>query len=108
MKARESSPFPVVLRRAIAVIEFGAAGLLLLFGIESSINPGRRVGGDGIATGIMRAFALPFILIGVGLALAAVTAWLGRRKWWAWQAAMVAWGISVLVVTFLVLILVSP
>ena len=91
MEKRGSNTAPVAYRRALAAVEFTAAGLLLLLGVVGLLTSGTRVGGDGILTGIADAMNLPCLLSGAGLAVAAYTAWRGGRRWWAWQAALPAW-----------------
>lgn len=88
----------MALRRTLAVVEFAVAGLLLLLGLVGLLSSGNRVGGDGILTGIADAMNVPCLLSGVGLAVAAYTAWRGERRWWAWQAALPAWWIVVIVI----------
>ena len=105
MQSRDSKFVQLVLRRSLAVIECAAAVALLLQGYD--LLGARRVGGDGIATGIARLFGGFSILIGLGVALAAVMAWLGRRRWWVWQAGMLAWAVALPVGTFLVVMIFS-
>lgn len=82
MQIQASSMPQVVLRRALAVVELLVAGFLWFLGI--SILKGPYVAHmdlSGVA---------PFLIFfGVVAAAAAVTAWLGRRRWWIWQAAAV-------------------
>lgn len=98
METRGSNPASVSLRRGLAVVEFAVAGLLLLLGVGGVLTSGSRVGGDGILTGIADAMNVPCLLSGVGLAVAAYTAWRGERRWWAWQAALPAWWTVAIVV----------
>ena len=92
MQQTESGAFPAWLRRALAAIEFAAAGFCLLGAVAGlTTSPRDRIGGDGIGTGIVIVMGVPFLLSGVGLAAAAFTAWRGRRLWWVWQAALPAW-----------------
>jgi len=86
------------LRRALAIIEFAATGLLLLMGVVGLMTTGSRVGGDGILTGIADAMNVPFLLSGAGLAVAAYMAWRGGPRWWAWQAALPAWWVAAIMV----------
>lgn len=98
METHGSGPGTVWPRRALAVVEFAIAGLLLLFGVVGLLTWGSRVGGDGILTGIADAMSVPSLLSGLGLAVAAYTAWRGGRRWWAWQAALPAWCVASIVV----------
>ena len=91
MQPRGSSQFPAGLRRAIAVTEFVAAGLFLLSGVDGlTMNPRRKIGGDGMGTGWWILMAWPFLLSGAVLAGSAYAAWRGGRRWWVWQAALPA------------------
>ena len=95
----EPSTFLLALRRTLAVTEFVVAGLLLLAGIDGlTMDPGRRIGAHGEATGIWMFMAWPFLLSGLLLTLSAYTAWRGGRRWWAWQAALPAFWLAALVV----------
>lgn len=42
--------------------------------------------------------AWPFLLSGLVLLVSAYAAWKGTRRWWAWQAALPAFWLTVLVV----------
>jgi len=85
----QSNSFAVRLRRAFAVTEFVAAGILMLSGVSAlTTSPTERIGGDGIGTGIWILMAWPFLLSAVMVAISASTAWRGGRWWWAWQAAL--------------------
>ena len=103
MESSEQGLARVALRRSLAVIELAVAGGLLLLSYD--LWTSRRVGGDGIATGFAWLFGVFGMLISLGVVLAAVTAWLGRRRWWVWQAAMLAWAVVVPVGSLLVLII---
>jgi hypothetical protein len=85
MKTQELHTFPAALRFALAIVEFVLASLLLMLGIICSIDTPGRGSSDGIGKGIAEMMALPFILYGLGIAVAAVTAWIGGRRWWIWQ-----------------------
>lgn len=98
METHGSGPGTVWPRRALAVVEFAIAGLLLLFGVVGLLTWGGRVGGDGILTGIADAMSVPSLMSGLGLAVAAYTAWRGGRRWWAWQAALPVWCVASIVV----------
>ena len=90
MQTRESTPLLTALRRAVAVIEFAVAALFLLLALDGFTT---EVGGGcaGLADGIMKAFALPSLLIGVGVGLVAFKGWRGVRRWWTWQCLMLLW-----------------
>jgi hypothetical protein len=91
-----------VLRKVLGGVEIGAAAVLLLFAIKFCLyDDGHRIGGDGIATGIARMFAVPLVLFSVGLALAGVKAGGGGQRWWVWQAAIPAFGVGGSVVALL-------
>lgn len=98
METRGSNTASVAFRRALAAVEFAAAGLLLLLGAVGLLTPGGRVGGDGILTGVADAMSVPCLLSGAGLAVAAYAAWGGGRRWWAWQAALPAWWVAAVAV----------
>jgi len=98
MERRDSGSETVRWRRALAVVEFAAAGLLLPLGVVGLLTYGSRVGGDGILTGIADAMSVPSLLSGLGLAAAAYAAWRGGRRWWAWQAALPAWWVAAVAV----------
>src|SRR5262245_33305549 len=91
------------LRRAVAVVE-GLVALISfwILGIDS-FNPG-KVGGDGIGTGIAKAFAPAFTGVGLILGYAAWTAWKGLPRWGVVQlrALSVAAGLIVLTIVFLI------
>jgi hypothetical protein len=93
-----------MLRRALAIVEVLVALVcvsILGFGGLTA----RRVGGDGIGTGIANAFGGAFIAIGIVIGVAAITAWQGRPRWWWWQIAALATAPVALVVTFVVLMM---
>ena len=95
-----------VLRRALAIVEVVVAILCVwILGFESLTA--RRVGGDGIGTGIAHAFAPAFIVIGVAIGAAAITAWQDRPRWWKWQVAAVVIAPAALVATFVVMMMTS-
>ena len=102
MRSSERSLAPVALRRSLAVVECAVAGGLLLLAYE--LLASERVGGDGIATGWAWLFGALLELVSPGVALAAVTAWLGGRRWWVWQVAMVIWAWGMPAVSLLALI----
>lgn len=77
------------LRRALALIEGLAAVVALLIAYDFMTSS--KIGSDGIATEIARDVAPFLIVIAAGLLPTAATAWLGTRKWWAWQAAVPVW-----------------
>lgn len=107
MEKREWGLFPAVLRRALSIIEFVVAGLLLFSGIVFSIDtPGRRTG-DGIGDKILEAMALPLILYGLGIVVAAVTAWIGGRRWWIWQVAILTLEVGLPIATIIVLVIID-
>ena len=88
----------MMFRRILAGAEFAVAALLVLSGVDGlTMNPRRRIGGDGIGTGIWMSMAVPFLVSGVVLTLSAYKAWKGGRRWWAWQAALPVLGLTVLV-----------
>jgi hypothetical protein len=103
MQSSEEGLLPVVLRRALAVVECAVVGGLLIVG--SDLLKARRVEGDGIATGFAWLVGALFILVSPAVAAAAVTAWLGRQRWWAWQAVMVLWAAVLPVGTILLLMI---
>ena len=87
------------LRRTLAGAELVVATLFLLSGIDGlTMSPRQRIGGDGIGTGIWMFMAWPFLLSGLVLLVSAYAAWKGTRRWWAWQAALPAFWLTVLVV----------
>ena len=90
MQTTESNPLLKALRRTLAVVEFAAAGLFLLLALDGFTT---EVGGGcaGLADGIMKAFALPSLLIGVGVAVVAFKGWRSGRRWWTWQCLMLLW-----------------
>jgi hypothetical protein len=99
MQPRGSSPFVRTLRRVLAVIEFAIAGVFLLLGVGGvTTSPHERIGGDGIGTGIWIAMGVPLLLSSGAVMVSAYTAWRGGRWWWAWQAALPAFWVAVLVV----------
>lgn len=79
--------------------------LFLVFVLGISGLSANRIGGDGIATGIVSDVAPSCILIGVGMIFVAVMAWRGAERWWKWQLWMLLGGPAVLVATFVFLIL---
>jgi hypothetical protein len=80
MQTQGSSVARVVLRRALAVGELLVAGFLWFVGILIVTGP-RLHHMDLSMLGWLSIF------FGLGAAAAAVTAWLGGRRWWVWQAA---------------------
>ena len=89
----------MMFRRILAGAEFAVAGILLLSGIDGlTMNPRRRIGGDGIGTGIWMFMAVPFLVSGLVLTVSAYKAWRGGRRWWAWQAALPVFWLAALVV----------
>lgn len=92
MQTRESNPLLTALRRTLAVIEFAVAGLFLLLALDG-FTTGEVGGGCGASFGaaFFKFFALPSLLIGVGVATVAYKGWRSGRRWWAWHAAMLAW-----------------
>ena len=82
MQTQGSSVARVVLRRALAIIELLVAGFLWFLGIVFLTGPAVHHMDLGEVA--------PFLIFfGFVAAAAAVTAWLGRRRWWVWQAAAV-------------------
>jgi hypothetical protein len=92
MQTTESTPLLKALRRTLAVGEFAVAGLFLLMALDG-FTTGRVGGGCGASYGaaFVKFFALPSLLIGVGVAAVAFKGWRSGRRWWAWHAAMLAW-----------------
>ncbi len=90
----------MALRRTLALVGFCFGAFFLLLGVESMTAD---VGGGcaNLGAGFAKAFAPGFIVVGAGALLAAVTAWKGTRLWWAWLAAMPAWGVCALVAVFI-------
>ncbi len=72
----------VVLRRALAVVELLVAGFLWFLGIAILTGPTLH----HMDFSVMARF---LIFFGFVATAAAVTAWLGRLRWWIWQAAAV-------------------
>ena len=82
MQTQGSSLARVVLRRALAVVEVLVAGFLWFFGIVFLTGPSVHHMDFSVVA--------PFLIFfGFVAAAAAATAWLGRRRWWIWQAAAV-------------------
>lgn len=82
MQTQGSSVQRVVLRRALAVVELLVAGFLWFLGIAMLTGP-------SLAHMDFSEVAPFFLSFGFVATAAAVTAWLGRRRWWIWQAAAV-------------------
>src|SRR5687767_1783748 len=94
MQTQGSSVRRVVLRRALAVVELLVAGFLWFLGIVILTGPTlHHMDLSGLG-----AFSIFFGFVATA---AAVTAWLGRRRWWIWQAAAV--GLPVVTVIGLML-----
>ena len=82
MQTQGSSLAWVVLRRALAVVELLVAGFLWFLGIAFLTGPPVHHMDFSVVA--------PFLIFfGFVAAAAAVTAWLGRRRWWIWQVAAV-------------------
>ena len=76
-------------RRALALVEFAFAGLLLLLGIDiATSEPGG--GCAGFPAGLLQGFELLFLVLGLGVLLSAFRAWRGTRLWWVWQTVLLA------------------
>ena len=76
-------------RRALALVEFAFAGLLLLLGVDAATSkPGG--GCAGFPAGLLQGFAVPLLILGLGVLLSAFRAWRGTRLWWVWQTALLA------------------
>jgi hypothetical protein len=93
MQTTESNLLLTALRRAVAVVEFAAAGLFLLLALDG-FTTGEVGGGcaGSLADGIMKMFALPSLLISFGVGLVAFKGWRGGgRRWWTWQCLMLLW-----------------
>ena len=88
-----------MLRRALAIVELGAAAVLLFTGYLFVTE--RRIGGDGIGTGVARMFAVPFMVMAAGVAITALSAWRGGGRWWLWQIAMPVWAAVIILATLI-------
>lgn len=103
MHTKESNPLLTALRRTLAVVEFAAAGLFLLLALDGFTTG--RVGGGCASLGaaLGKFFALPFLLIGVGVAAVAFKGWRSARRWWTWQLAMLLWVVVAPVVSIVLM-----
>jgi len=95
-----------LIRRALAILE-ALVALLFFWGFGVASLSAHRVGGDGIATGIAHDFALPCMVIGVLVGVAAFKAWRGGEKWWRWQVIVLVAGPAILIGTMIVLIVMA-
>ena len=93
MQTRESNPLLTALRRTLAVVEFAAAGFFLLLALDGFTTGEVGGGCASLGAALGKFFALPSLLLGVGVALVAFKGWRSGRRWWAWHAAMLAWAV---------------
>ncbi|HWS87808.1 MAG TPA: hypothetical protein VN282_12635 [Pyrinomonadaceae bacterium] len=90
MREYETSDPLKLPRRALALFEFAFAGFLLLLGVDGATTEVRGGGCANFGAGLMQAFSVPLLLLGLAVLLSAFRAWKGTRLWWVWQTALLA------------------